>query len=313
MLWGKKLKILSIIIPVYYNEQSLQVLYERIIQLESNLCAIGIQLEIIFIDDASGDNSWEVLKKIKQQRPPTKIIRLIRNSGSFNAIKCALRFVTGDCFTYLSADLQDPPEFILTMVERWLNGEKYIICERTGRSDPRMKKFFAALYYKLLRVFVIPGYPKKGFDLALMDKVMLPFLLESRKNINLHLFAYSLGFKPCVLYCHREERQHGKSRWTFTKKVNLFLDSLLGFSIAPIRLISLFGILVAITGFLYGLFIVVHGMLVKSTVPGFSTVVALIVFLFGVTIIVQGVIAEYVWRIFDETNKCPKAIIDEIF
>ena len=153
----------------------------------------------------------------------------------------------------------------------------------------------------------------QGYDLALMDRVFLPHLRNSAKNINPYLFAYWLGFKPEVIHYQRKERSHGTSRWTFSKKVKLFLDSLLGFSIVPIRAISGIGILVSMISFSYGLFIVINALLGRTDVAGFATIVALISFLLGLMIVMLGVIGEYIWRIFDEINQRPESVIEEIY
>jgi dolichol-phosphate mannosyltransferase len=146
-----------------------------------------------------------------------------------------------------------------------------------------------------------------------MDKALLPHLQKSGKNINTPLFAYWLGFEPEILYYERNERIHGKSRWTFFNKLKLFIDSLLGFSIVPIRLISVIGILVASISFGYGCLVVLSAILGKVPVAGFATIVALISFLLGLIIIMLGIIGEYIWRIFDEVNHRPESVIDEIY
>jgi polyisoprenyl-phosphate glycosyltransferase len=307
------LKKVSVVIPVYYNEQSLPLLYEQLVEVENQLLQKSMQLELIFVDDGSGDCSLEELRKIKQQRADTKVIKLTRNFGAIHASKTGFHFVTGDCFMILAADLQDPPELILEMVQRWLNGAKYVVCARQNREDSAETRLFAYIYYKLLRFFVIKGYPTGGYDLALMDRAMLTHLQNSSKNINTPLFAYWLGFKPEVVYYNRRKRVHGKSRWTFSKKLKFFIDSILGFSIVPIRLISLIGLIISLMSFSYGILVVVNTILGNTDVRGFATIVALISFLFGLVIIMLGIIGEYIWRIFDEINKRPESVIDEIY
>jgi polyisoprenyl-phosphate glycosyltransferase len=307
------LKKVSVVIPIYYNEQSLPLLYEQLVEVEKQLLQKSMQLELIFVDDGSGDCSLEELRKIKQQRAETKVIKLTRNFGAIHASKTGFHFVTGDCFMILAADLQDPPELILEMVQRWLNGTKYVVCARQNREDSVETRLFAYVYYKLLRFFVIKGYPTGGYDLALMDRAMLPHLQNSSKNINTPLFAYWLGFKPEVVYYNRRKRLHGKSRWTFSKKLKFFIDSILGFSIVPIRLISLIGLIISIMSFSYGILVVINTILGNTDVRGFATIVALISFLFGLVIIMLGIIGEYIWRIFDEINKRPESVIDEIY
>lgn len=303
----------SIVVPVYWNEQSLAPLFTELQNVESELARKSCSLELIFVDDGSGDRSLEELLKIKAQREATKVVKLTRNFGAIHASKTGLHFVTGDCFMILAADLQDPPELILQMVERWRAGCKFVLCARTGRHDPMGAKLLSAFYYWLLRLFVVKDYPRGGFDLALMDRALLPYLQASSKNINTPLFAYWLGYKPEIIHYQRRERQHGKSRWTFSKRIKFFLDSILGFSILPIRMISLIGVIVSFLSFTYGFWIFINTVLGHTAVPGFATIVALMSFLLGLVIIMLGVIGEYLWRIFDEVNKRPESVIDDIY
>lgn len=307
------MKKLSIIIPVYFNEKSLPILYKKIQEIEGQLNSLKIQIELIFIDDGSGDNSLDELLKIKNDRPATKIIKLTRNFGAVHASKTGFQFVTGDCFTIMAADLQDPPGLLLEMVKKWLDGSKFIICERISRRDPWHSKLLSSIYYKLLKLFVIKDYPKGGFDIMLMDKALLTHLQQSSKTLYTPLLAYWLGYKPEVIHYHRPERIHGKSGWTFSKKFKAYLDVMLGFSVTPIRFMSAIGAGVASLSFLYGLWIFVNALLGRVDGQGFASLVVLITFLLGLIILMLGIIGEYLWRIFDELNKRPEVVIDEIY
>jgi dolichol-phosphate mannosyltransferase len=306
------MKKISVVVPVYHNEGSLPALFAELVKVEGTLQPRDLTLELIFVDDGSGDGSWRALLEIKRQRAQTKLIKLTRNFGAMHALKAALPSVTGDCFVFLAADLQDPPYLILEMIERWQNGAKYVICARTRRADPLSARVFAGIYYRLLRWIVARDYPAQGYDLALMDKAFLPYLQGSSKNINIPLFAYWLGFNPTLIEYERQERVFGRSRWTFSKRLKFFLDSLLGFSIVPIRIISAIGLLVSAASFGYGLLVLVNALLGRADVRGFSALAALISFLLGLVIVMLGVIGEYLWRIFDEVNKRPEAVIDEV-
>ncbi len=306
------MKKITVVVPVYFNEGSLAPLFEELQGVENKLRDADMELELIFVDDGSGDNSFAELLKIKRRRPATKLIKLARNFGAVHATKTGLGYATGDCFMWLAADLQDPPGLILEMVEHWRRGCKFVICARRRRADPLMTRLFARLYYKLLRSWVVPDFPEGGFDLALMDRTLLPYMLGTCKNINPNVFAFWLGFKPHVLTYDRRQRQHGKSRWTFSKKLKFFLDTMLGFSIVPLRLISATGLVVSLFSGAYCLFVVVNALFGRIDVPGFATLASLITFLLGLLICMLGVIGEYQWRIFDEINKRPEAVIDEV-
>ncbi len=306
------MKKLSIIVPVYFNEGSLPDLFTKLAFVEEELLKREVSLELIFVDDGSGDKSLSVLRAFKIHRPDTVVVKLSRNFGAISAVKTGIQYVTGDCFLFLAADLQDPPSLIPQMVDFWLKGEKYVICERTERDDPLSSTIFAKLYYRMLRTFVISTYPEKGFDLALMDKLFLPYLRESGKHINFPLFPYWLGIKPQVIQYKRQAREHGKSRWTFGKKMKLLIDSIFSFSFAPVRIISIIGAIVSFCSFSYGILVVISALLGRVAVPGFATVVCLISFLLGLIIVTLGIISEYVWRIFDEVNKHPYSVVEEV-
>jgi dolichol-phosphate mannosyltransferase len=305
-------KRLSVVVPVFFNEGSLPHLFRELQDVERQLLALGVELELIFVDDGSGDGSFGELVKIKAARPATRLVKLSRNFGAVHASKAGLQFVTGDGFLVLAADLQDPPMLVLDMVRHWRAGAKFVTCVRAKRSDPPLTTLFASVYYRLLRAVVVPNYPDGGYDLALMDRVMLPHMQSSGKNINPNVFAFWLGFAPTVIPYERRPRVHGKSRWTFGKKVKFFLDTLLGFSIVPLRLISLTGLVVSAISLAFVGFVVVNGLLGRYDVPGFATLASIISFLLGLVICMLGVIGEYVWRIFDEINRRPEAVIEEV-
>jgi glycosyltransferase involved in cell wall biosynthesis len=308
-----KNKKISIIIPVYFNEGSLPQLFKELGVLESKLSRRSVALELIFVDDGSGDSSLDHLLRFKKKRSSTRVVKLTRNFGAVHCSKTGFRFVTGDAFMSLAADLQDPLDLVPQMVDRWLAGSKFVICERIGRADPVISKLYSKIFYLLLRAFVIHDYPKGGYDVALMDKAFLPYVINSSKNVYTPLLAYWLGYKASVIEYFRPARKYGKSRWTFRKKLSAFLDIMLGFSITPIRIISALGAIVSIFSFTYGIDIVIAAFLGKVSVPGFSTVVALVTFLLGLIILTLGVIGEYLWRIFDETNLRPETVIEKVY
>lgn len=306
-------KKLSVVVPVYFNAGSLPRLFDEFAKIEAQLLERSVSLELIFVDDGSKDDSLARLLEFKAKRPEIKVVKLTRNFGAVHCSKTGFKFVTGDAFMIIAADLQDPPGLILEMVDRWLAGSKFIICERIARDDPVVSKIYSKIYYKLLRALVIRDYPEGGYDMALMDKAFLPHLLNSAKSVFTPLLAYWLGYKPDVIHYHRPAREHGKSGWTFAKKFTAFLDVMLGFSITPIRAISGVGFVVALCSFLYGGAVVLSALFHRIPVEGFATVVALVTFLLGLIIVMLGIIGEYLWRIFDETNKRPETVIEEVW
>jgi polyisoprenyl-phosphate glycosyltransferase len=310
---AKASRTLSIVVPVYYNAESLPLLFNKLRWLEQRLDELGIGLEIIFVNDGSGDNSLAALLQIKSERPLTKVISLSRNFGAHAASKTGFQFVTGDAFLILAADLQDPVEQVLKMTEEWVKGAKYVISVRAAREDSTSVRFFARSYYRMLNWMVVKGYPQGGFDLMLMDRVMLPYMKNSVKHTNHTVYSLWLGFPPTVLSYVRRERMHGRSRYTLKKKVKFLLDTFTGFSAVPMRMLSGFGVLVAILSFLYGLSIVVTTLIGGAPVRGFATLAVLIIFFSGLILIMLGTLGEYLWRVFDAVSNKPESVIDEIY
>ncbi len=310
------MKVLSVVIPVYYNEGSLRPLYDAFMRVDAELRERDLRLQLIFVDDGSGDGSLRELLRIREENDSVKVVKHSRNFGAMMALKTGFQFVEGDCFTILTADLQDPPELIPKMIDQWLAGAPYVICARAERQDSWSSRFFALIYHRLIQLFVMADYPRGGFDIALMDRTLLPYLQNAGKNVNVPIFAHALGFKPAVIHYTRQVRKHGISRWTVRKRLKLFVDSLLGFSMVPLRLVSLIGLSVATLSFLYGIVVVVMALFGRPGFEenrGFATLAALVSFLLGLIIVMLGIIGEYIWRIFDEVNHRPESVIEKIY
>jgi glycosyltransferase involved in cell wall biosynthesis len=305
---------LSIIVPVYFNETSLLHLEDALLSLERDLAtAVMVEMELIFVNDGSRDNSLEILREIQSRRPKTIVLNHLSNQGSMVAIQTGLRHASGDCFTYLAADLQDPPELIVEMVREWKNGQRFVVRTRSSRQDPLLTKFFAWLNYRMVRLLIMPTYPEGGFDMAIMDKVFMPHLLRCGHNKNLAMFAWSLGIPAKILTYHRREREHGKSMWTFRKKINYFIDSSIGFSIKPMRIATTIGFVIAFCCFIYAAVVVIGKMLGMIDVPGFTALAAMLGFLNGCAFMFLGLLGEYTWRIYREMDRHAEAVVEEIY
>lgn len=307
------MKTVSVVVPVYYNAESLPLLFAELQNVEGQLDERDCAMELIFVDDGSGDDSMIELIKIKKQRPDTRVVKLTRNFGEIHACKVGLNYANGDCLMWLAADLQDPPQLVVEMTDQWLAGSKFVIALRTRRGDPPATRFFAGIYHWLVKVFISKDYPKGGFDRMLLDAALVPYIRDSSKNINTSLLAYWLGFEPATVFYERGDREHGTSRWTFAKKLTFFIDSILGFSVLPIRIISVLGFLVSLLSFGFGLYTVFDTIFGSRVVPGWASLSALISFLLGMVMIILGIVGEYVWRIFDEVTKRPEAVVDEVY
>ena len=305
-------KTLSVIVPVFNSERFLGALLTALDILRDDLRTKNVRLQLIFVDDGSKDSSFAILMHRFDNKGDILAIKLTRNFGAISAVKSTFNFITGDAFLFIAADMQDPPTLIPQMVDTWLEGNKYVIARRRRREDTRSANFFARLYYHLLRSSGVSNYPDHGFDLALMDQQFLPYLKQTGKHINIPLFPFWLGFTPVYIDYDRLHIANKKSSWTFRKKFNLAVDSLLAFSRKPTRFLFILGLVTSVVSLFYAGFIIVSALLGQIVVPGFATIIALLSMLHGLTFMFLGIMCEYLWRIFDEVNGHPGAVIDNV-
>ena len=300
----------SIVVPIYYNELNLP---DTIPRLESLTALLPeYELELVCVDDGSGDRSLALLREAQgRSRTRMTVVKLARNFGSMAAIQAGLANATGDCVGMIAADLQDPPELFVDMVRHWERGSKVVLAVRADRDEPLTQKWFAHVYYGLMRRFALPGYPEGGFDFFLIDRQVVGDLNQIReKNTNLMSLIFWLGFAPVMIPYVRSRREKGTSRWTLAKKVKLFVDSFIGFSYAPVRLMSVVGLLTAASAFVYALYIVLLWFFQDIPVRGYAPIVILIALTSGIQMSMLGVVGENLWRMLDEVRRRPPYVVD---
>jgi polyisoprenyl-phosphate glycosyltransferase len=307
------MKTFSIIIPIYYNELNLPDTIPQLLDLAESLT--NYQLELVFVNDGSGDRSLDILLEFRAQYPETiKVVNLTRNFGSMAAIQAGFTVTSGDCVGMISADLQDPPELFYDMLKYWEKGTKAVFAVRQDREESGLQKFFSNGYYSLIRKLAIKDYPDGGFDFFLVDRQVIEDLNKiQEKNTNIMTLIYWLGFKPIMIPYVRRSRTKGKSRWTLAKKIKLFIDTFVAFSYFPIRALSLTGLLVAIGSFLYGIFILFYWFFYGIPVQGYVPIMLVITFTSGIQMTMLGVLGEYLWRTLDEVRRRPPFVIDKIY
>ena len=303
----------SIIVPIYFNELNIPDTIPQLLALEER--APGFRLELVFVDDGSKDASFTLLREYQAAEPTRiKVVKLTRNFGSMAAIQAGLTVATGDCVGMIAADLQDPPEIFLEMLSHWERGTKAIFAVRADREESFGQKLFSNTYYALMRKFALSGYPEGGFDFFLIDRQVVNEVNKIReKNTNLMSLIFWLGFQPVAIPYVRRARQKGKSRWTLSKKIKLFIDSFVAFSYAPIRGLSAIGFLVALSAFLYAGWVLYSWAFHHIPVKGYAPIVILLAFTSGVQMVMLGVLGEYLWRTLDESRRRPAFVIDEVY
>jgi dolichol-phosphate mannosyltransferase len=273
-----------------------------------------IEFEYIMVDDGSKDNTIALLKSFKQTYPDKiKIIKLSGNFGSYNAIQAGMKHATGDLNVVITDDLQDPPELMLQMVNYWRKGFKLVIANRSEREDSLINRFFAELFQKMIKRFALPNMPKGGFDYCLFDKKLreeVVSLNESNTN-SLYLLLW-LKYDFVSIPYTRRKRVIGKSRWTISKKIKLFIDSFVSFSYFPLRLITISGLLLGLISFVYATYVIFARLSGLIAVQGWTTLMVVFLLVSAFQMTALGIIGEYLWRNLDLSRKRPPYIIDEV-
>jgi len=304
-------KTVSIVIPVYYNELNLPHLFPRLFALaEANP---QYRFEYIFVDDGSGDNSFQILAEMASRDARVRAVKLSRNFGSNAATLAGLHYVSGDCVAMIAADLQDPPELITTMLQRWEAGKKVVLATREDREDPFLNRLLSGAFYWLFRRLAIKEMPAHGCDFALIDRKVADMLVQmGEKNPYLFGLVLWLGFERDVVSYTRQKRALGKSRWTLAKRVKYFLDALVSFTYVPMRLVSALGMALALAGFVWAVVVVLNRILAGVPVQGWASLMTVVLVVSGVQLLTLGIFGEYLWRNFEETRKRPPFVVDQV-
>lgn len=300
---------ISIVIPVYYSSDTLMDLYNDM--KEKILGVIG-EYELVFVDDGSGDNSWEIMNEIKALDDNVRLVKLSRNFGEHAALLAGLSVCTGDCAVTKQADLQEDSTLILDMYESWKKGNKVVLAVRRSRDESKVKVFFATMYYRIIRRFVNKNMPLGGCDCYLIDRKVIEVLERlDEKNSSLTLQVMWSGFKTEMIPFDRRDREKGKSRWTLAKKVKLVVDSLMSFSYAPIRFMTYTGFVFDIFALVLFISVLVEFFTEGTPIAGWSSLMCVVLLSSGLILMMLGILGEYIWRVLDAARKRPPFIIDE--
>jgi glycosyltransferase involved in cell wall biosynthesis len=304
---------LSIIIPCYFNGKNIPLTSKELLENEKNFDP-DIEFEYVMVDDGSKDNTYEELIKFKNRCPnKVTLVKLAGNVGSYNAILAGMHHATGDCNVILAADLQDPPELIPKMVSYWKQGIKFVVANREDREEGMAQRIFSNTYHRLIKKYALKNIPPGGFDLVLFDKQLREEVIKiNERNTNqIYLLAW-LDYDFINIPYTRRKREVGVSRWTLKKKIKLFIDSFVSFSFAPIRLISIVGLLLGSIAFIYGIIIIVARILGDISLQGWSAMMVTFLFVSAFQMMALGIIGEYVWRALDAARGRPNFVIDEV-
>ena len=305
--------LVSIVVPVYYNAASLPALAARLAAFAESQPTH--HFEFVYVDDGSGDNSFDVLRGLADGDARVRVVKLARNFGSNTAILAGMTYATGDCVAFIAADLQDPPETLAKMLHSWETGTKVVLAARRDRhGDPWATRLFANLFNWLFKKLVFNGFSPQGIGFFLVDRQVVNLLVRCNEK-NAHLIGLILwsGYRCEVVEYDRVEREHGTSRWTFRKKLKYLIDAFAAFSYLPLRLASALGLVLAAVGGLYAVVVAAVRLLNEVPVPGWSALMVVVLLTSGAQLLILGVLGEYLWRNLDATRTRPLFIVDTVY
>jgi len=306
-------KIFSIVIPVYQNEANLSDTVPKLLELRSRIPS-DYKLELIFVDDGSTDQSLEVIQRYAEENlDVVRIVKLTKNFGQTPAIQAGLRHASGHCVGIISADLQEPHEVFIDMLEEWERGSKFIIGERQDREEGWWHQKISGIYWKCIRKFAFSEFPKLGYDFCLLDRQIVKDINHiNEKNSSIFVLIYWLGYHPTIIPIKRELRKKGRSQWKLWKKISFTFDTLIGFTTLPARFITSMGMVTGLLCLGYFTVMLIYWLSTRMAPPGWMTVVGLLSLLGSMMLFSVGIVSEYLLRILDEARKRPLYVVDRV-
>jgi len=302
-------RLVSILTPAFREELNLPLMHDR---LAAVFTSLAIEWEWLIVDDHSPDETWRVIQKLAAEDARVRGVRLARNSGSHVAVQCALDLARGDVAVVMAADLQDPPEALPEMLERWRQGAQVVWAVREQRQGEGVATLLGArLFYFVMRHVVgLREMSASGADFFLVDRRALAAVRQIReRNASLFALVAWMGFRQDRVSYDKHARQLGTSGWTLQKKVKLAVDSITSFTFRPIRWMSYLGFVTALLGFVYA-GVVVANALAGQPVQGWSSLMVVVLVIGGIQMLMLGVLGEYLWRALDESRGRPRYFIE---
>lgn len=306
------MKKISVIIPMYYEEEVVEECYNKMKNVLENLK--DYDYEIICINDGSKDKTLDILEKIANKDNKVKVLSFSRNFGHQPAVTAGLKYVTGDCAIVIDADLQDPPELIPQMIKLWEEGNEVIYGKRKTREGESIFKLLTAkMFYKTLNALSDVEIPKDTGDFRLVDRKVVDILnsMPEHNKFLRGLWGW-IGFKQIPFEYERKERFAGKTKYPLKKMLKLASDGIIGFSTKPLRIVGALGIIsiiISIAILIYSLISYIYGL--NNLTPGWTSIMVTITLFSGVQLLSVWIMSEYIGRIYDESKKRPQFIIEK--
>jgi glycosyltransferase involved in cell wall biosynthesis len=303
---------ISVVVPLYNEELNIDYLFERLLSVLSHL---DMRYEIVCVNDGSKDNTIGCLIEHHHQNPRIKVVNLSRNYGKEIALSAGLDYANGNAVIPIDADLQDPPELIAELVEKWREGYDVVYATRRSRQgESWVKRFTANVFYRTIDGLSQVPIPRNTGDFRLLDRRVVDALkqMPERTRFMKGLFAW-VGFKQTSVIYDRPSRYKGETKWNYWKLWNFAIDGITSFSFLPLKVWSYVGLLVAIPSFFYASFLVIRTLIYGIDFPGYASIMVAVLFLGGVQLVSLGVLGEYLGRVYEEVKGRPLYLVRESY
>lgn len=303
--------VCSIIIPMYNEEEVIKETYYR---LKKVMDQSNQSYELLFVNDGSRDRSAEIITELAQTDKNIRLIDFSRNFGHQIAVTAGMDYAQGRTIVIIDADLQDPPEVIPQMLEKWHEGYDVVYGKRIKRhGETFFKKFTAFLFYRILGALTDGNIPRDTGDFRLIDRKVCDTMKKmNEKNRFLRGMVNWVGFRQTAVEYVRDQRWAGETKYPLKKMLKLAADGILSFSYKPLKLATYIGFLLSVSGFIYLIYVLYQKLFTDKTLAGWASIIAVNLVFNGITLLILGILGEYVGRIYEEVKGRPLYIVKEV-
>ena len=303
----KKPDVISIVVPCYNEEGNIEILYKKIKNVLPHE-----KIEYIFVDDNSSDNTLSIIENLSKTDSSVKFISFSRNFGHQNALRAGLQYASGNCVISMDADLQHPPEMLQSLIDKWSEGYDIVYTFRKDIENvSAFKKLTASVFYKLMNRFSEVEIKKGSADFRLLDRKIVDILVEDITEY--HLFYRGLiswiGYKQIGIEYVPHARFSGKTKYTLRKMLSFAANGITSFSIKPLKVAVLLGILISFVSVIYAIYVLYISIFTDTAIEGWTSVILSVLFIGGINMILLGIIGEYIGKLYIQSKKRPYFLI----
>jgi glycosyltransferase involved in cell wall biosynthesis len=312
MLSNQILVKISVVVPLYNEEENIDALFQRLLAV---LEALNTSYEVVCVNDGSRDNTLKNLVEYHQRYPQIKVVNLSRNFGKDIAMSAGIDYSQGMAVIPIDADLQDPPELIAEMIEKWHEGYDVVYASRRVRiGESWFKRFTAESFYQVINKLSRVTIPPNTGDFRLIDRRVVESIkkMPERQRFMKGIFAW-VGYKQTSILFDREPRYQGQTKWNYWKLWNFAIDGITSFSFLPLKVWTYVGLIIALVSLVYASFLILRTIIFGIDVPGYASLMVAVLFLGGIQLLTLGIIGEYIGRVYEEVKGRPLYLVRDCY